>query len=39
VPLLLAVAALMALVALLATLGPTRRGLRVQAIEALRADG
>ena len=37
-PLLVGVAALMALVALLATLGPTRRGLRIQAIEALRAE-
>jgi hypothetical protein len=37
-PLLLTVAAIMAMVALLATLGPTRRGLRIQAVEALRAD-
>jgi hypothetical protein len=37
-PLLLAVAAIMALVALLATFGPARRGVRIQAIEALRAD-
>ena len=35
---LLSVAAIMALVALLATLGPARRGVRIQAIEALRAD-
>jgi ABC-type lipoprotein release transport system permease subunit len=38
-PLLLAVAVLMALVAVLATLGPTRRAVRIQAIEALRAEG
>ena len=38
-PLLLAVAAIMSLVAVLATLGPTRRAVRIQAIEALRADG
>lgn len=38
-PLLLAVAAIMMLVALLATLGPTRRGVRIQAMEALRAEG
>ncbi|HVQ41744.1 MAG TPA: FtsX-like permease family protein [Vicinamibacterales bacterium] len=38
-PLQLAVAALMALVALLATLGPTRRAVRIQAVEALRTDG
>jgi hypothetical protein len=37
-PLLLIVAAIMALVALLATLGPARRGVRVPATEALRAD-
>jgi putative ABC transport system permease protein len=37
-PLLLAVAALMALVALVATSGPARRGVRIQAIEALRAN-
>jgi predicted permease len=37
-PLLLSVAAIMALVALLATLGPARRGVRIQAMEALRAD-
>ena len=37
-PLLLAVAAMMGLVGLMAALGPARRGLRVQAIEALRAD-
>ena len=37
-PLLLAVAAIMALVALLATFGPARRGVRIQAIEALRAE-
>ena len=37
-PLLLIVAAIMALVALLATLGPARRGVRVPAIEALRAE-
>jgi predicted permease len=39
VPLLLIVAAIMALVALLATLGPGRRGVRIPAIEALRAEG
>jgi predicted permease len=38
-PLLLIVAAIMALVALLATLGPGRRGVRIPAIEALRAEG
>jgi len=38
-PLLLTVAAIMAMVALLATLGPTRRVVRIQAVEALRADG
>ena len=37
-PLLLAVAAIMALVALLATFGPARRGVRIQATEALRAE-
>jgi predicted permease len=37
-PLLLAVAAIMALIALLATFGPARRGVRIQAIEALRAE-
>jgi ABC-type antimicrobial peptide transport system permease subunit len=37
-PLLLAVAGLMAVVALLATLGPARRGVRIQAVEALRAN-
>jgi ABC-type antimicrobial peptide transport system permease subunit len=37
-PLLLAVAAIMAIVGLMAALGPARRGLRIQAIEALRAD-
>ncbi len=37
-PLLLAVAAIMSVVALLATLGPARRGVRIQAVEALRAD-
>jgi predicted permease len=37
-PLLLTVAAIMAIVGLLAALGPARRGLRIQAIEALRAD-
>ena len=37
--LLLAVAALMLIVGLLAALGPARRSLRIQAIEALRADG
>jgi len=39
VPLLLVVAAIMTSVGLVATFGPARRGLRVQAIEALRADG
>jgi predicted permease len=38
-PLLLTVAAIMALVALLATLGPTRRAVRIQAIEALSTEG
>jgi ABC-type antimicrobial peptide transport system permease subunit len=38
VPLLLGVAALMTVVALLATLGPARRGVRIQALEALRSD-
>ena len=37
-PLLLVVAAIMALVALLATFGPARRGVRIPAIEALRAE-
>jgi hypothetical protein len=37
-PLLLVVAAIMALVGLLAACGPARRALRIQAIEALRAD-
>jgi predicted permease len=37
-PLLLIVAAIMALVALLATLGPGRRGVRIPAMEALRAE-
>jgi predicted permease len=37
-PLLLSVAGIMAVVALLATLGPARRGVRIQAIEALRAE-
>jgi hypothetical protein len=37
-PLLLIVAAIMAVVALLATLGPGRRGVRIPAMEALRAD-
>jgi hypothetical protein len=37
-PLLLIVAAIMALVALLATLGPARRGVRIPAIDALRAE-
>jgi predicted permease len=37
-PLLLGVAGIMALVALLATFGPARRGVRIQAIEALRAE-
>jgi ABC-type antimicrobial peptide transport system permease subunit len=37
-PLLLAVAAIMTVVALLATFGPARRGVRIQAIDALRAE-
>ena len=37
-PFLLAVAIVMLVVGLLATLGPARRGLRIQAVEALRAD-
>jgi putative ABC transport system permease protein len=37
-PLLLIVAAIMALVALLATLGPARRGVRIPAMDALRAE-
>ncbi|MCA1650433.1 MAG: hypothetical protein LC753_09175, partial [Acidobacteria bacterium] len=37
--LLLAVAALMLVVGLLAALGPARRSLRIEAIEALRTDG
>jgi putative ABC transport system permease protein len=37
-PLLLAVAGIMTLVALLATFGPARRGVRIHAMEALRAD-
>ncbi len=37
-PLLLAVAIVMLVVGLLATLGPARRGPRIQAVEALRAD-
>jgi ABC-type antimicrobial peptide transport system permease subunit len=37
-PLLLPVAIVMLAVGLLATLGPARRGLRIQAVEALRAD-
>jgi putative ABC transport system permease protein len=37
-PLLLAVAGIMAFVAVLATFGPARRGVRIQAIEALRAE-
>jgi ABC-type antimicrobial peptide transport system permease subunit len=37
-PLLLGVAAIMAVVALLATLGPARRGVRIPAMEALRAE-
>ncbi len=37
-PLLLTVAIVMLVVGLLATLGPARRSLRVQAVEALRAD-
>jgi predicted permease len=39
VPLLLAVAAIMTSVALLATLGPARKGVRIHALEALRNDG
>ena len=38
VPLLLAVAAVMGMVGLLAAFGPARRGLRIQAIGALRAE-
>jgi ABC-type antimicrobial peptide transport system permease subunit len=38
-PLLLAVAATMAVVGLLAAFGAARRALRIQAIEALRAEG
>jgi hypothetical protein len=37
--LLVAVAAIMGLVGLLAAFGPARRALRIQAIDALRADG
>lgn len=37
-PLLLAVATLMLVVGLIAALGPARRSLRIQAIEALRMD-
>jgi predicted permease len=37
-PLLLTVAAIMGLVALLATLGPARRGVRIPAMEALRTE-
>lgn len=37
-PLLLAVAAIMVMVAVLATFGPARRGVRIQAVEALRAE-
>ena len=37
-PLLLAVAVIMGLVGLMAALGPARRALRIQAVEALRAD-
>jgi ABC-type antimicrobial peptide transport system permease subunit len=37
-PLLLAVAAIMGVVGFLAAFGPTRRALRIQAIEALRAE-
>jgi putative ABC transport system permease protein len=37
--LLLTVAAIMLVVGLLAALGPARRSLRIQAIEALRTDG
>ncbi len=38
-PLLVLVAAIMTLVALVATLGPARRGVRVPAMDALRAEG
>jgi len=38
-PLLLSVASIMTVVGLIAALGPARRGLRIQAIEALRANG
>ncbi|MEO6224140.1 MAG: ABC transporter permease [Vicinamibacterales bacterium] len=38
VPLLISVAVIMLIVGLLAALGPARRGLRIQASEALRAD-
>ena len=38
-PLLLAVAVIMAVVGLMAAFGPARRALRIQAIEALRAEG
>ena len=38
IPLLLSVAGMMAVVAMLATLGPARRGVRIQAIDALRAE-
>jgi len=38
-PLLIAVAVIMAVVGLMAAFGPARRGTRIQAIEALRADG
>jgi predicted permease len=38
VPLLVAVAAMMGFVGLMAAFGPARRGLRIQAIEALRVD-
>jgi ABC-type antimicrobial peptide transport system permease subunit len=38
IPLVLPVAAIMTLVALVATLGPARRGVRIQALEALRAE-
>lgn len=38
-PLMLTVAAIMAMVGLLAAVGPARRALQVQAVEALRADG
>jgi putative ABC transport system permease protein len=37
-PLLLAVAAIMVIVAVLATFGPARRAVRIQAVEALRAE-